>query len=66
VFNVKETEEGMDYKTTKKGGGDINAGEKGEGDVWTPRPLYPRGKSHRYALDKRMGGPQRPSERCDE
>jgi hypothetical protein len=25
---------------------------------FTPRPLYPRGKSPRYPLDRRLGGPQ--------
>jgi len=25
---------------------------------FTPRPLYPQGKSPRYALDRRLGGPQ--------
>jgi hypothetical protein len=25
---------------------------------FTPRPLYPQGKSPRYPLDKRLGGPQ--------
>jgi hypothetical protein len=25
---------------------------------FTPRPLYPHGKSPRYPLDRRMGGPQ--------
>jgi hypothetical protein len=29
----------------------------------TPRPLYPRGKNHRYPLDKRLGGTQCQSER---
>jgi hypothetical protein len=34
------------------------------GTIWrwvvnfTPLPLYPRGKSPRYALDRRLGGPQ--------
>jgi hypothetical protein len=31
-----------------------------------PRPLYPRGKSHRYPLDRRLGGPQSRSERHEE
>jgi hypothetical protein len=25
---------------------------------FTPRPLYPQGKSPRYPLDRRLGGPQ--------
>jgi hypothetical protein len=25
---------------------------------FTPQPLYPRGKSLRYQLDRRLGGPQ--------
>jgi hypothetical protein len=25
---------------------------------FTPLSLYPRGKSHRYPLDRRLGGPQ--------
>jgi hypothetical protein len=25
---------------------------------FTHRPLYPPGKSHRYPLDRRLGGPQ--------
>jgi hypothetical protein len=25
---------------------------------FTPRPLYPRGKSPRYTLDRRLGGPR--------
>jgi hypothetical protein len=25
---------------------------------FTPLPLYPRGKSSRYPLDRRLGGPQ--------
>jgi len=32
----------------------------------TLRPLYPRGKSPRYPLDKRPGGPQSRSERSGE
>jgi hypothetical protein len=28
---------------------------------FTPLPLYPRGKSPRYPLDRRLGGPQRQS-----
>jgi hypothetical protein len=31
-----------------------------------PRPLYPRGKSHRYPLDRRLGGPQSRSGRRGE
>jgi hypothetical protein len=27
----------------------------------TPQPLYPRWKSHRYPLDKRLAGPQNQS-----
>jgi hypothetical protein len=30
---------------------------------FTSRPLYPRGKSPRYLLDRRLGGPQNQSER---
>jgi len=26
--------------------------------TFTPRPLYPRDKCHRYLLDRRLGGPQ--------
>jgi hypothetical protein len=34
---------------------------------FTPRPLYPRGKSSQYPLDMRMGGPQsRSGQREDE
>jgi hypothetical protein len=34
---------------------------------FTPRPPYPRGKSHRYPLDRRwLGGPQSRSERHGE
>jgi hypothetical protein len=33
---------------------------------FTPRPLYPRGMSHRYSLDRRLGGPQSRSERGGE
>jgi hypothetical protein len=33
---------------------------------FTPRPLYPRGKSPRYPLDRRLGGPQSQSERFGE
>jgi hypothetical protein len=33
---------------------------------FTPRPLYLQGKSPRYALDKRMGGPQSRSGRGGE
>jgi hypothetical protein len=32
----------------------------------TPRPLYPRGKNPRYALDRRLGGPQSRSGRREE
>jgi hypothetical protein len=31
-----------------------------------PRPLYPRGKSHQYPLDRRLGGPQSRSGRFGE
>jgi hypothetical protein len=31
-----------------------------------PRPLYPRGKSPQYPLDRRLGGPQSRSERRGE
>jgi len=34
--------------------------------TFTPRPLYPRGKSHRYSLYKRLGGLQSRFERGDE
>jgi hypothetical protein len=33
---------------------------------FTPRPLYPQGKSPRYPLARRLGGPQSRSGRCDE
>jgi hypothetical protein len=33
---------------------------------FTPRPLYPQGKSPRYPLDRRLGGPQSPSGRSGE
>jgi hypothetical protein len=33
---------------------------------FTPRPLYPRGKSPRYPLDRRLGGPQSRSGRFGE
>jgi hypothetical protein len=33
---------------------------------YTPRPLYPRGKSPRHPLDRRLGGPQSRSGRCGE
>jgi hypothetical protein len=33
---------------------------------FTPRPLYPRGKSPLYPLDRRLGGPQSRSERRGE
>jgi len=33
---------------------------------FTPRPLYPRGKSLRYPLDRRLGGPQSRSGRGGE
>jgi hypothetical protein len=33
---------------------------------FTPRPLYPRGKSSRYILDRRLGGLQNRSERLGE
>jgi hypothetical protein len=33
---------------------------------FSPRPLYPQGKSHRYPLDRRLGGPQSRSERFGE
>jgi hypothetical protein len=32
---------------------------------FTPRPLYPRGKSPRYPLDRRLGGPQGRSRRLE-
>jgi hypothetical protein len=32
---------------------------------FTPRPLYPQGKSPWYALDRRLGGPQSRSGRSD-
>jgi hypothetical protein len=31
-----------------------------------PRPLYPKGKSPRYPLDRRLGGPQSRNERSGE
>jgi hypothetical protein len=31
-----------------------------------PRPLYPRGKSPRYSLDRKLGGPQNRSGRGGE
>jgi hypothetical protein len=31
-----------------------------------PRPLYPQGKSPRYPLDRRLGGPHNRSGRCAE
>jgi hypothetical protein len=33
---------------------------------FTPLPLYPRGKSPRYPLDRKLGGPQSRSGRCGE
>jgi hypothetical protein len=33
---------------------------------FTPRPLYPKGKSPWYPLDRRLGGPQSRSGRCGE
>jgi hypothetical protein len=33
---------------------------------FTPRPLYPQGKSSSYPLYKRLGGSQSPSRRSDE
>jgi hypothetical protein len=33
---------------------------------FTPRPLYTEGKSLRYPLDRRLGGPQNLSGRCGE
>jgi hypothetical protein len=33
---------------------------------FTPRPLYPRGKSPRYPLERRLGGPQSRSGRSGE
>jgi hypothetical protein len=33
---------------------------------FTPRPFYPRGKSPRYPLDRRLGGPQNRSGRGGE
>jgi hypothetical protein len=33
---------------------------------FTPRPLYPQGKSPRYPLDRRLGGPQSRSGRSGE
>jgi hypothetical protein len=33
---------------------------------FTPRPLYPQGKSRRYPLDRRLGGPQSRSGRGGE
>jgi hypothetical protein len=33
---------------------------------FTPRPLYPRGKSFRYPLDRRLDGPQSRSGRLEE
>jgi hypothetical protein len=38
----------------------------GEGVSFTPRPLYPGGKSSRYQLDRRLGGSQRRSARYGE
>jgi hypothetical protein len=32
----------------------------------TSWPIYPRGKNHRYPLDRRLGGPQSRSGRCEE
>jgi hypothetical protein len=34
--------------------------------IFTPRPLYPRGKSPRYPLDRMLGGPQSRSGRLGE
>jgi len=33
---------------------------------FSPRPLYPRGKSHSYPLYRRLCGPQSRSDRCSE
>jgi hypothetical protein len=33
---------------------------------FTPRPLYPRGESPGYPLDRKLGGPQNRSGRCGE
>jgi hypothetical protein len=33
---------------------------------FTPRPLYPQGKSPRYPLDRRLGGPQSRSGRGED
>jgi hypothetical protein len=33
---------------------------------FTPRPLYPRGKTPRYPLDRKLGGPQSLSGRFGE
>jgi hypothetical protein len=33
---------------------------------FTPLPLYPWGKSSRYPMDRRLGGPQNQSGRCGE
>jgi hypothetical protein len=35
-------------------------------DSFTPRPLYPQGKSSWYPLDRRLGGPQSRSGRGEE
>jgi hypothetical protein len=34
--------------------------------IFTPRPLYPRVKGHRYPLDRRLSWPQSRSTRCGE
>jgi hypothetical protein len=33
---------------------------------FTPRPLYPQGKSHLYSFERRLGGPQSRSGRGSE
>jgi hypothetical protein len=54
------------------GSGCINPNFLDLGTSWrwvvsfTPLPLYPRGKSPRYPLDRRLGGPQSRSERFGE
>jgi hypothetical protein len=54
------------------GSGCIDPGFLDLGTIWrsvvsfTPRPLYPCGKSPRYPLDRRLGGPQNWSELCGE
>jgi hypothetical protein len=60
------------YAMKAYGGVDINPHFLDLGTSWrwvvsfTPRPLYPRGKSPRYPLDRRLGGPQGRSGRCGE